>query len=134
MLQVTPRSGVASPPRPILPSGRGSVRNGGIMSTFYLLPPRPEVGECLARFLEQLFPGLEWPSSTWTELGEHLGALAARWADHYVVYRDEVPLGAPLPEVLADGFGAEQGDEVVEVVTNRRWRLGEETTAAGTVG
>jgi hypothetical protein len=102
------------------------------MSTFYLLPPRPHLGERFAGYLRNLFPGLEWSRSTWTELADIIGSAVARHPDVYVVYGEELPVGQDLTQVLADGFGAEAGDEVVEVrsgakpgeVTTRRWRLG----------
>jgi hypothetical protein len=101
------------------------------MSTFYLLPPRPRLGERLAGYLHALFPGLEWGSATWTDLADAIGSAAARHPDVYVIYGEELPEGPDLRQVLADGFGAEAGDEVVEVqpgtkpgdVTTRRWRL-----------
>src|SRR5439155_572100 len=49
----------------------------------------------------------------------------------YVVYRDDLPPDEPPSRALADGFGAEPGDEVVEVragrspgeLTSRRWKV-----------
>jgi hypothetical protein len=100
-----------------------------MMSTFYLLPPRPLLGERFAGFLGQLFPGLSWDAGRWPELADVVGA-AVRQPDVYLVHREE--LGDEDPErALRDGFGAESGDEVVEVrvgprpgeLTARRWRL-----------
>jgi hypothetical protein len=100
------------------------------MSTFYLLPPRPLLADRFAAFLGGLFPGLDWgaarPGLTGaleTAVGEH--------EDVYLVYREDLPDGQPLPQALADAFGAEPGDEVVEVhatgrpgeVVTRRWRM-----------
>jgi hypothetical protein len=101
------------------------------MSTFYLLPPRPLLADRFAAFLRGVFPGLDWDEARLPGL---TGALEAAVRDHdvYVVYREDLPDGQPLPQALADAFGAEAGDEVVEVhatgrpgeVSTRRWRLG----------
>jgi hypothetical protein len=103
------------------------------VATFYLLPPRPFLGEHFADYLQTLFPGLSWDGPTWTELGESLGAAVGQHPDVYVVYREDLPEGEDPARALADGFGAEAGDEVIEVrsgfrpgeLTARRWRLGE---------
>ena len=101
------------------------------MATFYLLPPRPVLGERFAAYLGTLFPGLDWNTARWPELGELLGSAAAGRPDVFVVYREELAPNADLPQALRDGFGAEPGDDVVEVRTGlkpgelvaRRWRL-----------
>jgi hypothetical protein len=102
------------------------------MSIFYVLPPRPLLGECYASYLQSLFPGLGWASSRWPGLADQLGAVAADHPDVYVVYREDLPDNEELDQALADGFGAEAGDEIVEVrpgtrpgqLTARRWQLG----------
>lgn len=101
------------------------------MSRFYLLPSRPELGERFASYLKGLFPGLEWPAHAWSELGESLGTAASRTPDVFVVYREELPEGEDPATALTDGFGAEAGDEVVEILPGprgelnaRRWRMG----------
>ena len=67
-------------------------------------------------------------------------ALAAP-GDVHIVHRDDLLVGEALSRALADGYGAESGDEVIEVrlggvgapsgahgpMTPRRWRLGEQT-------
>ncbi len=102
------------------------------MSTFYLLPPRPLLEECLAAFLEPLLPGLRWDGTAGAPLGALLTAAIARHADVFLVYREELPEGEAPGRALADGFGAEAGDEVIEIRpasrtgewTTCRWRLG----------
>ena len=101
------------------------------MSTFYLLPSRPVLGEQFAAYLHAVFPGLAWETAAWADLAELLGAAAARHRDVYVVYGEDLPPGADRAAALVDGFGAEPGDAVIEVVpgaepgavTTRRWRL-----------
>ena len=63
------------------------------MSVFYLLPPRPYLGECIAHSLQPLFPGLRWDDTVWTHLVETLTATAARQSGIYVVHREELPEG-----------------------------------------
>jgi hypothetical protein len=102
------------------------------VSTFYLLPPRPHLGQRFAEYLEGLFPGLTWDSGVWANLADGLAAAATARPDVFVVYREELPDGEEPARALADGFGAEPGDEVVEVrapqgpgeLAVRRWRLG----------
>jgi hypothetical protein len=100
------------------------------MSTFYVLPPRPQLGRQFAAFLQTWFPGLDW-TGAWPDLAEALGATAAGRPDVYVVYREDLPEGEDPACALADGFGAAPGDEVVELlpaagpakVMTRRWKM-----------
>ncbi len=100
------------------------------MSIFYLMPPRPFLGDRFAAFLQTFFPGLDWDSCQRTSLVELLGDAAGR-SDVFVVYRDDLPREEAPSLALINGFGAEPGDEVVEVLpaaaagelTSRRWRL-----------
>jgi hypothetical protein len=101
------------------------------VSTFYLLPPRPLLGERFAGFLQSLFPGLDWDCSMRLNLAEALGDAASSHPDVFVVYREDLPEGDPPARALAEGFGAEAGDEVIEVraggspgeMTARRWKV-----------
>ncbi len=101
------------------------------MSTFYLLPPRALLGARFAEYLHTMFPGLEWSRSVWAELLEALSAAAGQNPDVYVVHRDDLPEGEEPAQALANGFGAEVGDEVIEVsagaasgaMSARRWQL-----------
>jgi hypothetical protein len=101
------------------------------MSIFYLLPPRPFLGDRVADFLQTLFPGLAWDSSMRTNLVEMLDAAVAERDGVYVVYREDLPREESPAQALKDGFGAEAGDEIVEIrlggrpgeVISRRWRL-----------
>jgi len=101
------------------------------MSTFYLLPPRPLLGERLAGFLQTVLPGLDWDVDTRANLAEAVAAAASIHDNVYVVYREDLPKGESPSRSLTDGFGAETGDEVVEVrpgsrpgeLVSRRWRV-----------
>ena len=102
------------------------------MSTFYVLPPRRFLGQHLVGFLAAWLPGLDWDAISRHELAELAAGIAARSADVYVLHREDVPDGEDVTAALIDGFGAQQGDEVIEVragvgpggLSARRWRVG----------
>jgi hypothetical protein len=101
------------------------------MATFYLVPPRAVLGDRLADALAALLPGLGLDAGQRSRLAEAvLEALEGR-PDVFVVGRDELPPGESAQRALIDGYGAEAGDEVVEVrpaarpgeFTSRRWPI-----------
>jgi hypothetical protein len=92
----------------------------GSVSTFYVLPSRPQLGERFARFLQSLFPDLEWDSTTWGELADTLTAAVVQQPDVFVVHQEELPPDGTLVELLADGFGAARGDRVIEITRGAR--------------
>jgi hypothetical protein len=101
------------------------------VSTFYLLPPRPLLGDRVADFLLTVLPGLDWDGAMRANLAEAVAAAAEAHGDVHVVFRDDLPVGELPAVALVDGFGAEAGDEVVEVrptgtsggLTSRRWHI-----------
>jgi hypothetical protein len=101
------------------------------MSTFYLLPPRPVLGERLANFLHTILPGLDWDVGTRTNLAQAIEAAASVHDNVYVIYREDLPENEHPADALTGAFGAEIGDEVVEVraglrageLVTRRWRI-----------
>ncbi len=101
------------------------------MSIFYLMPPRPYLGDRFADFLQTFFPGLDWDSSSRTNLADLMGDAALERHGVFVVYRDDLPRDEAASRALRDGFGAEPGDEVIEIrpsgrageVVTRRWRV-----------
>jgi hypothetical protein len=99
------------------------------VSTFYVLPPRPLPARPYTEFLRLLLPGLNLARVTWGDLAETLGGLLRPEDDVYLLHREDLPEGENPAHALASGFGAEPGDEVIEVgapgAVVRRWRLGE---------
>jgi hypothetical protein len=101
------------------------------MSTFYLFPARPVLGARFAEFLDPLTPGLRWTDTYLYELAGMLESAIMCHPDVFVVFREELPEGESTAQALADGFGAEPYDEVIEIRagrssgqwTTRRWRL-----------
>jgi hypothetical protein len=95
------------------------------MSVFYVLPPRPLVGQQFARFLQGCFPGLTWAGACRLDLAESVSAAGQSNPDVFVVFREDLPEDCNLQEALKELFGAEGGDEVVEVTSSalERWRV-----------
>jgi hypothetical protein len=85
------------------------------MSRFYVLPPRPLLGDHLAGYLGAWLPGLDWDTDTRINLTEAIRAAACCQLDVFLVFRDELPEGVASSEALRDACGAEDGDEVIEV-------------------
>ena len=98
------------------------------MATFYLLPPRALLGQKLLANLGN--HDLQLPLCV--ELAETL-AKVVEATGAYVVYRDDLPNGVEPAQSLRDGYGAEAGDEVIEVVFDaqpRHWNLDSTSLAA----
>jgi len=85
------------------------------MATFYVLPPRVCLEEQLVAILGKLLPGLPIPIDSWDAVVERLSEYGNWPADAYLVPRDEIPYGQSVNEALAEYFGAEPGDCVIEV-------------------
>ena len=101
------------------------------MATFYVLPPRPLLAESLGRFLSEWLPGLHDSAVPGGDLIELLREHLDRRGDVFVVFREDLPDGTAADDALRDAFGAEAGDEVIELrlaaagrVQSRSWRLG----------
>jgi hypothetical protein len=88
------------------------------LATFYLLPPRPVVGDHLLDGVERIMPGLDLSVAARRRLTEALlDALELR-ADVFLVFREDLPARVP----------AERGDEVIVVRAGapaRRWQVGQ---------
>lgn len=85
------------------------------MATFYLLPPRACLEEAVEQILQRLLPGLPLPEHCWDLIVERLAA-AAHWPqDVFLIPRDELPEDEPWAAALIAAFGAEPGDQIVEV-------------------
>ena len=85
------------------------------MAVFYVLPPRTLLAEHLAQSLRPFLPGLRVPSQTWAAVAELLSASAAPAGEVFLVHREDLPMGEELSAALCHGFGAEPGDQVLEV-------------------
>lgn len=86
------------------------------MADFLLLPPRPTVGEEIARLIRPYLPGVR---VTAAECVRFLDALVAAHGTTFLVHREELPDEEDVAAALRDGFGAEPGDRIVHVLTGR---------------
>jgi len=89
------------------------------MATFYILPSRASLDQALSEVLGRFLPGLPLPADSWDVVTESLKTTAPWPEDVYLVPREELPEGMPMGEALAEMFGAEPGDRVVEINTLR---------------
>jgi len=85
------------------------------MATFYLLPSRLALGQRYGDFLSAVFPGLGWKRVAWSDLAEGLATAAAGHPGVYVVFREDLADEHDPEESLARDFGAEPGDDIIEV-------------------
>jgi hypothetical protein len=90
------------------------------MAVFYVLPARPLLGECLARMLRPYVPGVAVSGEACSELVEALVAGSPDGDESYVIHREDLPESDDLNASLRDGFGAEAGDQVVQVSIGAR--------------
>lgn len=86
------------------------------MADFLLLPPRPAVGEEIARLVRPYLPGVR---VTAADCVRFLDSLAANAGRSFLVYREELPDEDDVATALRDGFGAETGDRAVHIQTGR---------------
>jgi hypothetical protein len=86
-----------------------------LMAVFYVLPPRRMLGECLARVLRPLIPGVAISQEACADVIDSLVTGSPDAEDTYIVHREELPDGEDLNGALREGFGAETGDRIVLV-------------------
>jgi hypothetical protein len=95
------------------------------VATFYLLPPRPLLADKFADFLRTLLPELKIERADPAVLSDFLEEIAGNQPAVFLVHREELPEGEDTTATLRDSFGAESGDEVVEIRAGaaRRWQI-----------
>jgi hypothetical protein len=87
------------------------------MADFLLLPPRPAVGEEIARLIRPYLPGIRVTAADCVRFLD--GLVAASGGTAFLVHREELPDEEDVAAALRDGFGAEPHDRVVQVMTGR---------------
>ena len=85
------------------------------MATFYLLPPRECLEHAVEQFVNRVLPGVPVPATIWTTLVEQLVGVPSAESTQFVIHREELPGVGSLVQDLVEGYGAEQGDRIVEV-------------------
>jgi hypothetical protein len=88
------------------------------MADFLLLPPRPVVGEELARAIRQYLPGVRVRAAECVKFLEYLAERADRQV--FLVYPEDMPDGENIDTAIRDGYGADDEDRIVRVGANRR--------------
>lgn len=88
------------------------------MADFFVLPPRPSVGEELARLVRPYLPGLRVTPGDCVRFLEELVERSGGRA--FLVHREDLPDADDVRDALRDGFGAEEGDRVVQVSVGPR--------------
>ena len=81
------------------------------MAIFYVLPPRPVVGNQLSRLLQGVLPGLKLPGDACLELLQTVVEGTQR--EVYLIHRED--LSDEVTASLCEGFGAEAGDQIVHI-------------------
>jgi hypothetical protein len=93
------------------------------MATFYILPSPGSLGRAFEWQLHVLFPGLHWDETALAHVVRQVTEAAARHPDVFLVHQHELPESVDVLRALAETFGAEPGDIVIE--THAGARLGE---------
>ena len=102
------------------------------MATFYVLPPRECLEQAVTAFCERVLPGVPVGSAACEAfLAAVSGELSAE-DDVFFLHREDLPAADDVEAELTAGFGAEPGDEVVEIglaagsvpARVRRWAVG----------
>ncbi len=101
------------------------------MATFYVLPARPLVEQMMDRMLAECLPTLPSPLIPLDQFTDLVRDHAERKPNIFVVYRDELPEGTDILEGLRDAFGAESGDDVIELHWGPNGRIRARSTRLG---
>ena len=88
------------------------------MADFYLLPPRPIIGEEIARALRPFLPGFSITATDGVRFLDRLTADSKCQA--FIVHREDLPEGTDALQSLRDGYGASPNDRVVQISVGPR--------------
>jgi len=83
------------------------------MADFYVLPPRPVIGEEVAKLIRPYLPGMRITAADGVRLLEAVANSARTKA--FLVHREDLPEGEELVKAVGDGFGAVDGDQIIHV-------------------
>ncbi len=85
------------------------------MATFFVIPPRECLEQAVAEFLARVLPGLPTDPRVTESILAAIEFEANRADDVYLIHREDLPGLGRLERDLREGFGAEAGDQIVEV-------------------
>ena len=83
------------------------------MADFYVLPPRPILGEQIAQVVRAYLPGLHVTASDCVRFLEGIAERTNGRA--FLVHREDLPEGHDVAAAIHDGFGAGPDDRIVQV-------------------
>jgi hypothetical protein len=90
------------------------------MARFYVLPPRSFVGQQYASLLREFFPGRPIDRYELSDLAESLAANVEKDPHAIVIFEEDLADDAPVEIVLRRDFGAEPGDEIIDIRVGAR--------------
>jgi len=85
------------------------------MVRFYVLPPLEHFEHAVARFLNDWLPGLPAGPDAARRFLEAVVGEPNDDSAAYVVHREHLPDSGDLNADLIEGFGADDGDEAIEI-------------------
>jgi len=93
------------------------------MAEFYVIPPRECLEQAVAEFLGRVLPGLPAPPAVTDALLASVEFEANRGGDIYLIHREDLPGTRDVVNDLIDAYGAERGDQVIEISTTTPGRV-----------
>jgi hypothetical protein len=88
------------------------------MADFYLLPPRPLIGEEVAKLIRPYLPGMRISAAEGVRILEAVVNASRNKA--FLIHREDLPEGEEPVQALCDGFGADAGDRITHVSLGAR--------------
>jgi hypothetical protein len=100
------------------------------MALFLLLPPRPLLNQRFRQLASHVLA--DFPLAQAADFVALLHESARAHPETYLVHREDLPYDEDPVQALVDGFGAEAGDEILEIrlgstsseTSLRRWSVG----------
>jgi hypothetical protein len=85
------------------------------MATFYVLPPRECLEQALSQFCGQVLPGMPVPVDLCEQFLTHWANGLSEMSESLCLHREDLPATGDMQTDLVEAFGAEVGDQVVEI-------------------
>jgi hypothetical protein len=88
------------------------------MADFILLPPRPVIGEEIARLIRPYLAGVRLTAADCIRFLESV--VEASRGRAFLVHREDLSEGEDVVTAIRDGFGADTGDRIIQVSIGHR--------------